>query len=171
MKHYLSDIHSRIIKELAAVFITKPLSMFFEQSWDSKEVPADWKLSNVPVFKKVKNKEPINYRTVCLTSVPSKTMTKIILGSLEKYPEDTVIGHSQHFMREKSCLSNSFSSTTGVQGNTKYYRIPYLSAPEIFTVSFRPCGTSLDFSKGFDTVSHRILLDKMSRIQLDNHVM
>lgn len=81
--------------------------MIFEQSWDSGEVPADWKLSNViPIFKKVKNEEPVNYS---LTSVPSETMAKIILGSLEKHLEDTVMSHSQHFMRGKSCLSNLIS--------------------------------------------------------------
>lgn len=38
-------------KNLADV-IVKPLSMIFEWSWGSREVPADWKLANiVPVFK------------------------------------------------------------------------------------------------------------------------
>lgn len=107
MNNCVSDINLRIIKELAAAFITKPLSVIFEQTWDSGEVPANWKLFKVvPVFKKVKNEGPVNYRTVCLTSVPSKTMAKVILGSLEKHPEDTVIGDSQHFMRGNSCLSN-----------------------------------------------------------------
>ncbi|KAJ7400469.1 hypothetical protein BTVI_105269 [Pitangus sulphuratus] len=40
------EIHHRILKELADV-ITKPLSMIFEQSWESGEVPADWKLVDV----------------------------------------------------------------------------------------------------------------------------
>ncbi|KAJ7408520.1 RNA-directed DNA polymerase from mobile element jockey [Pitangus sulphuratus] len=53
-------IHPRISKELADV-ITKPLSVIFEQSWESREVPADWKLANVPIFKKDKKKDPRNY--------------------------------------------------------------------------------------------------------------
>ncbi|KAJ7405714.1 hypothetical protein WISP_138172 [Willisornis vidua] len=46
-------IHLRILKELADV-ITKPLMMIFEWSWESGEIPTDWKLVNiVSVFKKV----------------------------------------------------------------------------------------------------------------------
>ncbi|KAJ7400326.1 hypothetical protein BTVI_106395 [Pitangus sulphuratus] len=59
-------IHPRILKELADV-ITKPLSMIFEWSRESREVPADWKLVNIDlIFKK---KDPKNYRPVSLTSV------------------------------------------------------------------------------------------------------
>ncbi|KAJ7400289.1 RNA-directed DNA polymerase from mobile element jockey-like protein [Pitangus sulphuratus] len=91
--------------------ITKPLSMIFEQSWESREVSADWKLVNVPIFKKAKKECPKNYRSVSLTSVTSKVMENIILGSIEKHLENnTVIGHSQHgFMRLKSCLTNLIS--------------------------------------------------------------
>lgn len=42
-------IHPRILKELADV-IERPLSMIFEQFWESGGVPVGWKLVNVPVF-------------------------------------------------------------------------------------------------------------------------
>ncbi|KAJ7402905.1 hypothetical protein BTVI_82318 [Pitangus sulphuratus] len=73
-------IYQRILKELADV-IARPLSRSFESSWESREVPADWKLANfVQIFKKAKKDDPGNYRPVSLTSVPGKVMEKIILG-------------------------------------------------------------------------------------------
>ncbi|KFW79960.1 hypothetical protein N305_08316, partial [Manacus vitellinus] len=81
-------IHPRILKELAG-FVAKPLLTLFERSWESGEVPADWKLANtVPIFKKSKKEDPGNYRPVSLTSVPGKVMEKIILGSVEKHLKD-----------------------------------------------------------------------------------
>ncbi|GAB0195585.1 hypothetical protein GRJ2_002023800 [Grus japonensis] len=47
-------IHPRVLRELADV-IVRPLSIIFQQSWESGEVPVDWKLANVvPIFKKGK---------------------------------------------------------------------------------------------------------------------
>lgn len=49
------------------------LSIIFEQSWESGEVSADWKLGNVvPVFKKGMKKGLRKDRPVSLTSVPAK---------------------------------------------------------------------------------------------------
>ncbi|KAJ7409504.1 RNA-directed DNA polymerase from mobile element jockey-like protein [Willisornis vidua] len=144
-------IHPRILKEIADV-ITKPVSVIFEWSWDSGEDPADWKVANiVPVFKKGKKVDPGNYRSVSLTSVPGKVMEKIILGSIENHLKDiAVISHSQHrFMRGKSGLSNLVSFCDKV-AHLADQRKP---VDVIF----------LDFSKAFNTVSHHILLDKMSR--------
>jgi len=39
-------IHPKGLKELTDV-IVKPLSVFYQQSWLTGEVPADWKLANV----------------------------------------------------------------------------------------------------------------------------
>ncbi|KAJ7408123.1 rna-directed dna polymerase from mobile element jockey-like [Pitangus sulphuratus] len=93
-------IHPRILKELADV-ITKPLSMIFKWSWESREVPAEWKLVNIVlIFKKAKKEEPGNYRPLSLTSVPGKIMEKIILGCIEKRLKECSHCHCQLPERE-----------------------------------------------------------------------
>ncbi|KAJ7426177.1 RNA-directed DNA polymerase from mobile element jockey [Willisornis vidua] len=83
--------HPRILKELADV-IVKPFSVIFEQSWESGEVSAKWKLMNgVPIFKKSKKEDPGNYRHVSFTSVSGKVMEKIILGVIEKQLKENAV--------------------------------------------------------------------------------
>ncbi|RMC04855.1 hypothetical protein DUI87_18029 [Hirundo rustica rustica] len=86
---------SRILKKLAGV-IAKPLLMIFELSWESGEVPADWKLVNVvPVFRQSKKEDPRRYWPVSLTLMPDKLM-EIILGGIEKHLKDNTVMWSQH---------------------------------------------------------------------------
>jgi len=45
-------MHPRVLRELADV-IAEPLSVIFERSWRTGEVPEDWRKSSVtPIFKK-----------------------------------------------------------------------------------------------------------------------
>ncbi|KFV48709.1 RNA-directed DNA polymerase from mobile element jockey, partial [Gavia stellata] len=83
-------IHPRVLKELADV-IAGPLSIVFHHSWESGEVPVDWKLAHVPIFKNGKKEDPGNYRPVSLTSVPGKILEKFILGVIEKHLRDNAV--------------------------------------------------------------------------------
>ncbi|KGL73555.1 hypothetical protein N309_03907, partial [Tinamus guttatus] len=81
-------MHPRVLQELADV-IAKPLSIIFERSWRTREVPEDWKKANVtPVFKKGKKEDPGNCRPVGLTSVPGEVMERLILAIVSRHVED-----------------------------------------------------------------------------------
>ncbi|PKU44065.1 rna-directed dna polymerase from mobile element hypothetical protein [Limosa lapponica baueri] len=67
-------MHPRVLRELAEV-IAGPLSIIFERTWRTGEVPEDWRKANViPAFKKGKKEDLGNCRPVSLTSIPGKMM-------------------------------------------------------------------------------------------------
>lgn len=101
-------INARILKELTDV-ITNPLLMIFELSWESGEVPADWELENIALFKegkKGRKDDPRKHRPV---SFHVKAMEIIPRGIEKPLKCNTNIDHQHGFMRGQSCLSNLVS--------------------------------------------------------------
>ncbi|KFP61930.1 hypothetical protein N322_04879, partial [Cariama cristata] len=85
------EIHPRVLREPAEV-LAKPLSIIYQQSWLTREVPVAWRLANVmPIYKKGRKEDPGNYRPVSLTSVPGKPMEQIILSVITQHVQDNQV--------------------------------------------------------------------------------
>ncbi|GAB0175572.1 mitochondrial enolase superfamily member 1 [Grus japonensis] len=155
----LDGIHPRVLRELVEV-LTKSLSIIYQQSWLTGEVPVGWTLANVtPINKKGQNEDPGNYRPESLASMLERVMEQIILNAITWHVQDNqVIRPSQHgFMKGRSCLTNLISfydKVTHLVDEGKAVDVVYL-----------------DFSKAFDTISHSILLEKLAAHSLDGHTL
>ncbi|RMC14978.1 hypothetical protein DUI87_07157 [Hirundo rustica rustica] len=81
------EIHPRMPKELADVF-AEPF-LIFELSFESREVPANWKLANIiQIFKKGKEEKPRKYRPVTHLIDQGKLVDVVFLDSSKSF--DTV---------------------------------------------------------------------------------
>jgi len=152
-------IHPRVLRELVEV-LTKPLFIIYQQSWPTREVPADWRLVIVvPIYKKGWKEDLGNYSPVSLTSVQGKVMEWIILSPITWHVQDThVIRPSQHgFVKGRSCLTKLISF---------YDNVAFL-VDEVKAVAV----VCLNFHKAFYTISHSILLEKLAAPGLNGRTL
>ena len=145
-------MHAKILKSCASS-LAEPLSLIFDKSLHSSTLPTSWKSATVsPIYKgKGARSDPLNYRPISLTSIPCKTMERIIAAALTKYFETNIISPFQFGFR-------SGRSTTEQLLLTYDDISSWLDNKEVVELIM------FDFSKAFDRVNHRLLLKKLKKL-------
>jgi endonuclease/exonuclease/phosphatase family metal-dependent hydrolase len=142
-------IHPRVLRELAGP-LSVPLTLIFNQSMRTGELPEAWRKGNItPIYKKGPRDNPGNYRPVSLTSVVCKVMESLVRDHIITHMVDNnLFAKQQHgFTSGKSCMTQllevieEWTAITDVRGS-------------LDAVYF-------DFQKAFDSVPHRRLLSKI----------
>lgn len=146
------DLHPYVLKACADE-LAYPLQIIFRRSLREGDLPTRWKTSLViPIFKKGSRFDPLNYRPISLTSVVCKTMERLVCTQLRDYLETNSLLTTNQFgfrsgrstMDQLLLVYNTVSKNNDLGGVTDV----------IF----------FDFSKAFDVVCHKILIDKLRSI-------
>ena len=126
------------------------VSTIFQKSLDSGKLPKDWTDANIaPVYKKGDKHAAENYRPVSLTSVLSKTLEHIVCHHLHK-----------HFGKNNVLTSLNHGFRSGYSCETQLTVTVDELARNIDN-GLQTDVAILDFSKAFDTVPHKRLLQKL----------
>ena len=144
-----------------AAAVAEPLSMIFTSSFESGEVPEDWRTAVIVPFYKKKGlrSDPTNYRPVSLTSVPCKIMESLIRHNLVEFTESNNIltKHQHGFMQCRSCLTNLLEALEAWMEALD----EGLGVEVLF----------LDYRKAFDSVAHRKLIDKLQILGIQGNML
>ena len=139
------------ILKTAAKEIAPSLTLLFQQSLDTSEVPSDWRNAwVVPIYKKGEKHQACNYRPVSLTSITCKILEHIVHSSIMRhYDRNNILHDSQHgFRRKRSCETQLVITTDEIARSLE-------NGSQVDVIL-------LDFSKAFDKVPHQRLLHKLS---------
>ena len=143
------DIPARILCSCKSS-LAVPLWLLWKSSFDSGKIPPDLKLQYItPLYKKGNKTEAVNYRPVSITShiikIFERVMRKHLVNHLE---ENQALPDSQHgFRKSRSCLTQLIEHIDTV--------LKSLNDGNEVDVIY------LDYSKAFDKVDHRLLLEKL----------
>jgi retron-type reverse transcriptase len=152
------DIPPKIIKS-SCQDIIKPLTHIFNQSFVSGIVPDKLKIAKViPLFKKNDMQLPSNYRPISLLSIINKLLEKLMSKRLDSFLTRNNILYKHQFGFRKG--HSTILALIEIIDNIR----------EELDKGNSVIGIYLDLSKAFDTVNHKILLDKLSHYGIRGQV-
>ena len=147
-----------LLKECADE-LSKAILIIWRKSLDTGEIPDILKLQTIiPLYKKGSKMLPVNYRPVSLTSHLTKLFERILRRKLIHHIEtNNLLSNNQHAFRSgRSCLSQLLQHIEYIlETLEKKYNIDVIY---------------LDFSKAFDKVDHKILLQKVKQFGIEGKI-
>ena len=128
--------------------LSYPLSILFNISFASGQLPQDWKVANVvPVHKKGDKTDIENYRPISLTSLVMKVMEKIVRDELYSKCRDLISDKQYGFLPNKSCTTQMINTLDDIAYSLN-------SQSDVDIIYF-------DFAKAVDSVCHDKILEKL----------
>ena len=143
-----------------AVLIAPSLTKLFNLSIASGRFPTDWKCARItPIFKSGDSALACNYRPISILPIVSKVLERHIYRVLFDFlaTNSPISIHQWGFMPNRSTVSALCTLTHDCLKSLD-------DGKEICSVYF-------DLRKAFDTVPHVPLLNKLTNLQLDRHVL
>lgn len=159
-KGYGPDGLTKAFLKLCASTLAQFLKVLVDKSLLDASLPSDWKKAMiVPIHKSGSQSDVSNYRPIFLTSVACKILERLIYTSIvEHMNKYSLFTPQQHGFRR------GFSCTTQLTEFT--HDIAYaLDKRKTNDCIF------LDFKDAFDTVPHRLLLEKMTMYGINSQVI
>ena len=140
--------------------ISTPLSLLFNNSISSCSLPFEWKLADIIPIPKARNFDSVtNYRPISLLSVISKILEKHLSYILVDHLESNkLLSDSQWGFRENRSACNALLEIT------HFWLTCLNNGKEVIVVFF-------DFKKAFDSVPHVTLLDSLTSMGVNNHLI
>ena len=153
-------IPARVLKELSNE-LSHPISVLFNTSLETGELPEDWKSAEVIAIykKKGKRSDPANYRPVSLTCILCKVLENIVRDLIvEHMDKQDLYSTSQHgFRKQRSCMTQLLEVMDNFTDMIE-------KGHDIDVVY-------LDFKKAFDSVPHERLLNKLSAYGIQGNIL
>lgn len=134
--------------------VSECLSIIYNQSIKQMSIPDRWREANVvPIHKQGQRTNASNYRPISLTCICCKILEHIVLHHLNKQL-DKILTHNQHGFRSGLSCDTQLVST-------------YHKLARNFDSGSSTHALFLDFRKAFDTVPHKLLINKMKSYNLN----
>ncbi len=142
-------ISTKLIKDIKSE-IAYPLSILINKSLQEGTVPDDLKIAKVlPIFKKNDPHNVSNYRPISLLPGFSKIFEKVVFKRI------------YHFLQKHEALYEKQYGFRPKHSTTDAIHDFVRNIYEAIENKDHGLGIFLDFSKAFDTIDHKILIDKL----------